>query len=88
MTNFLSYHKIIKWLDRRSNEVAPDAGDGVNQGGSESDRDKQGDCQRAKQVPMNPPAGTWNSENLVLKKLFDLHRTKKDGKKVEIYVPD
>ena len=56
--NFLSYSKNIKWLVRRSNEVAPDAGDGVNQGGSESDRDKQGDCQRAKQVPMNPPAGT------------------------------
>ena len=74
--------------DRRSNEVAPDTGDGGNQGGSDADKDKQGDCQRAKQVPMNPPAGTWNNENLVLKEIFQSRRIKKDGKRAEIYSPD
>ena len=54
----ISINKFVSIFARRSNEVAPDAGDGGNQAGSESDKDKQGDCQRAKQVPMNPPAGT------------------------------
>ena len=43
---------------RRSNEVVPDTGDAGNQAGSETDKEKQGDCQRAKQVPMNPGTGT------------------------------
>ena len=42
---------------RRSNEVVPEPGDVGNQPGSDNDKDKQGDCQRAKQVPMNPGTG-------------------------------
>jgi len=36
----------------------PEPLDGLNQQGSDGDKDKQGDCQRAKQVPMNQGAGT------------------------------
>ena len=47
-----------EWYYRRSNEVVPEPGEAGNHGGSDADKEKQGDCQRAKQVPMNPGTGT------------------------------
>ena len=70
---------------RRSNEVVPEPLDGLNQQGSDGDKDKQGDCQRAKQVPMNQGAGTWEREQLAPNKS---RRLKEKVELVEMYIPD
>ena len=66
---------------RRSNEVVPDPGDAGNQALSEADKEKQGDCQRAKQVLMNMGAGAKRRETLFLRKIPEFsQRTKTYGK--------
>ena len=81
------FHTTLKF--RRSNEVAPEPGDAGNQHGSENDKDKQGDCQRAKQVPMNPGTGTWDEEYLCVEGASKFcSRTRREHKLVEMYTPD
>ena len=43
---------------RRSNEVAPEAAGGANQAVTDAEQNQPGDCQRVKQVPLNPSTGT------------------------------
>ena len=63
----------------------PEPLDGLNQQGSDGDKDKQGDCQRAKQVPMNQGAGTWEREQFSPNKS---RRLKEKVELVEMYIPD
>ena len=43
---------------RRASQVAPEQGEAANAPRSDPEKDNQKDCQRAKQVPLNPGGGT------------------------------
>ena len=77
-----------EWYYRRSNEVVPEPGEAGNHEGSDADKEKQGDCQRAKQVPMNTGTGTWNKRHLAPKKILESRRTQTDEKMSKMYTPD
>ena len=68
--------------------MVPEAGEAGNQGGSDGDKEKQGDCQRAKQVPMNPGTGTWDKRDVVPKKILVSNRPKYDEEMSQMYTPD
>ena len=63
----------------------PEPLDGLNQQGSDGDKDKQGDCQRAKQVPMNQGAGTWDWQQFATNKSC---RAREKVELIEMYIPD
>ena len=63
----------------------PEPLDGLNQQGSDGDKDKQGDCQRAKQVPMNQGANTWERQQFAIDESC---RVRDKVELVEMYIPD
>ena len=80
----LLFSNILK-IWRRSNDVAPEPGEEGNLPGSDLEKDKQGDCQRAKQVPLNPGTGTWEMARLAYSSPY---WAKVDRKATEMYAPD